>query len=186
MIGHIKSITPPPLPSEDPNPQFLDSSLIKKLTCPICLGVLNRPVQLSCKHIICSDCCCRTIQHTYSVQCPCCSDHILSSSTVHPPSLLLLSLLSDLLISCIRKCGKEVKLQDYERHLAGNCKSHYEVTNSPSRMTLSDVLCKPATSPATPVELKAAHHLVRRIMHQGKGTSSGPGVITVPTRGQVS
>ena len=173
MIGHIKPITPPPLPSEDP----------KKLTCPICLGVVNRPLQLSCKHIICSDCCCRTIQHTYSVQCPCCSDHLLSSSTGHPPSHLLLALLSDLLISCIRKCGKEVKLQHYERHLAGNCKSHYEVTNSLSKMTLSDDFCKPATSSATPVELKAAHHLVRRIMNQGEGTSNGPGVITVRTRG---
>ena len=185
MIGHLKSITPPPLPSEDLNPQFLHSSLTKKLTCPICLGVVNRPV-LSCKHIICSDCCCRTIEHTLSVQCPCCSDHLLSSSTVHLPSPLLLSLLSDLLLSCIRKCGKEVKLQHYERHLAGNCKSHYEVTNSLSKMTLSDVLCKPAIFPASPVELKAAHHLVRLIMNQGEGTSSGPGVITVPTRGQVS
>ena len=126
MIKYIESITPPPLPSEDPDPQFLSSSLTKKLTCPICLGIVNRPVQLFCERIICSGCCCKTIQHAYSVKCPCCNDHILSSSTVYPPSPLLLSLLSDLMLSCIRKCGKAVKLQHYEKHLTSNCKSHYE------------------------------------------------------------
>ena len=55
--------------------------------------------------------------------------------------------------------------------------------NSPSKMTLQDVLRKPATSPATPAELKAAHHLVRCLMNQEEGTSSAS--ITVPSRGQV-
>ena len=184
MIKYIESITPPPLPSEDPDPQFLSSSLTKKLTCPICLGIVNRPVQLFCERIICSGCCCKAIQHAYSVKCPCCNDHILSSSTVYPPSPLLLSLLSDLMLSCIRKCGKAVKLQHYEKHLTSNCKSHYEEEmNSPSKMTLQDILRKPATSPATPAELKAAHHLVRRLMNQEEGTSSAS--ITVPTHGQV-
>ena len=97
-----------------------------------------------------------------------------------------MSLLNDLLLSCVRKCGKIVKLQDYKLHLAGNCTSHYEEMNSPSKVTLRDMLCKPSSSPATPAELKAAHHLVRRIIHQGEGTSTAPGVITVPTCGQVS
>ena len=50
-------------------------------------------------------------------------------------------------------------------------------------MTLRDVLSKPSTSPATPVELKATCHLVKHLMQQGEGSSSS---ITVQSpRGQV-
>ena len=156
VIEHIKLITPP-LPLEDQNPHFISTPLTKKLTCSVCSGIVNRPVQLSCECIVCSDCCCKAIQTTYS---PCCTEHTLSSSTIHPPSPLLMSLVNDFLISCVRKCGKTVKLQKYEKHLKGSCKSHYEEMSSQSKVTLRDVLSKPSTSPATPAEVKAAHHLV--------------------------
>ena len=115
--------------------------LTKKLTCSICSGIV---IQLTCEHIICSD-----FQMTSSLKCPCCTDHTLSSSTV-PPLPLLMSLLNDLLLSCVRKCGNLVKLKHYEDHLNGNCSSHYEVMNSPTKVTLRDVLCKPSTTPASP------------------------------------
>ena len=37
-------------------------------------------------------------------------------------------------------------------------------TNSPSKVTLKDVFSKPATEPATPTEVKAAQHLIRRLI----------------------
>ena len=92
----------------------------------------------------------KRIQMTSSLKCPCCTDHTLSSSTVLPPLPLLMSLLNDLLLSCVRKCGNLVKLKHYEDHLNGNCSSHYEVMNSPTKVTLRDVLCKPSTTPASP------------------------------------
>ena len=79
-----------------------------------------------------------------------------------------------------------VKLQDYDQHLSSQCKAHNVNFNSPSKVTLKDVLCKPATSPATAVELKAAQHLVRRLINQGEGSSNAPGVVRVPTSGQVN
>lgn len=50
--------------------------------------------------------------------------------------------------------------------------------------TISSVLAKPTTSPVTPTEMKAAGHIVRRIMQES--SSSGEGVVHVKTRGQVS
>ena len=183
MIEHTRAISPSPPPSEDPNPQFIHTSMLDKLTCCICCEVVRSPVQLSCEHTICSHCCCKSIQFSYSLKCPCCYSHALSSESITPPSPLFMN---ESVVSCIRRCGKVVKLQDYDQHLSSQCKAHNVNFNSPSKVTLKDVLCKPATSPATAVELKAAQHLVRRLINQGEGSSNAPGVIRVPTSGQVN
>ncbi len=67
------------------------------------------------------------------------------------------------------------------------CRSHYEDLNSPSKVTLQDVLNKPTTSPATITEMMATHHLVRRLLCQeGSSSSKASTIISVPTGGQVS
>ena len=89
-------------------------------------------------------------------------------------------------MTCVHKCGKEVKVQHYEQHLTGKCRSHYNDLNSPSKVTLQDVLNKPSTSPATSAEMKATHHLVRRVLNQSQECSSTvSNIITVPTGDQV-
>ena len=43
---------------------------------------------------------------------------------------------------------------------------HFHIqVNSPSRMTLRDVLSKPAAVPPTPAEKKVANHLVKRLLN---------------------
>ncbi len=153
----------PPSPSEDPHPQFIVTSVTEKLVCSICLDVVQTPVNLLCDNTVCALCCCKHIQHRYSLQCPCCNRHTLSSETISTPSPLFLSLLSESIVVCYRKCGNMMKLQDYTAHLNNHCGSHH-ANNSPSKVTLKDVLSKPSTSPATPVEYQAAQHLVRRLM----------------------
>ena len=65
---------------------------------------------------------------------------------------------------------------------AGNCQGYYHhQVDSPSKMTLRDVLAKPVTQPATPAEVRAAGHLVRRILDRAPKEQ----VVRVPTRGQV-
>ena len=64
VIEYINSIAPPAL-HDDPQPQFIPSSTTKKLTCPVCMDVVHRPVELSCDHIICCTCCCTAIQSEY-------------------------------------------------------------------------------------------------------------------------
>ena len=58
-----------------------------------------------------------------------------------------------------------MRLDNYGKHVAGNCQGHYHhQVNSPSKMTLRDVLAKPVTVPATPAEIKVAGHLMRRML----------------------
>lgn len=184
FIDSICSV--PTLPSEDPHPTCSSSSMGQKLTCPICENLLNRPVQLSCDKVVCATCLSHEIQKSFSLKCPCCSDHMLSSSTISRPSAFLLSVWNDLQVTCVRKCGKAVKVQHYQQHLDGNCKSHYIDLSSPSKVTLRDVLSKSSSSPATSAEMMATHHLVRRVLNQQDGPSSTSNVLTVPTGGQVS
>ena len=84
------------------------------------------------------------------------------------------------MVHCTKNCGKMVKLGSYTKHLKDQCRSHYEVINSPS---IKDILSRPTSLPATPAEKKIAEHLVRKIMScQGE---SDEGVVRLPTSGQV-
>ena len=132
------------------------------------------------------DCCCKWKQCTPSLACPCCYGHPLNSSTIYPPSPLIASLVDVPLINCNRHCKKIVLAAQYRDHLAANCQGHYhQLVDSPSKMTIKDVLAKPTTSPAIPAEIRAAGHLVRRIMEQNSGSTENQAVVKVQTRGQV-
>lgn len=188
---HLQTMSPATfIPKEDPAPQYHDSqgSLAENLCCPICTVILDRPLQLSCGAVVCLNCCCKWVQFAPSLSCPCCYGDMLNSSTVQLPSSLLMNLLQDLLVNCKKGCGKVVRLVQYQQHLNANCRSHYDqLTDSPSKMTIKDVLAKPTTSPATPAEVRVAEHLVRRILDQDTAHSTkGKGVLKVRTRGQVS
>ncbi len=90
VIGYIMSIDTTVMPSQDSNPTcFNPSSHADTLTCCICLGLLNRPVQLSCDNLICANCCCESIPQSHSLDCPCCNTHTLSQSTISKPSAIV-------------------------------------------------------------------------------------------------
>ena len=153
------------------------------LSCPICLAVLERPLQLACGNITCCDCCHKWIQScsTSPAPCPCCYDHHLDITTIRPPPPVVVSLVSSLLVICSKGCGRLVRADNYTRHLESKCTGYHQLqVNSASKVTLQDVLSKPTQSPPTPAEKAAAEHLVRRLLND----SQQP-VLTVPTRGQV-
>lgn len=184
MLEYARSSAPHShLPKEDPAPTYHTTMtpLAENLYCPICTNILDRPLQLACGAVVCLDCCCKWIQFSPQLSCPCCYNDPLNSSTIQAPSFLLESLLGSLLVNCTKGCGKHVKVVQYQRHLDGHCKSHY-VADSPSKMTLQEVLLKPTTSLVTPVEKRATEHLMRRLIDQ----SPDNGVMKVKTRGQVN
>ena len=185
VIQHILSVAPPsPLPDNN-HPQFLSSPMMKKLLCAICLQVAVQPVELLCDHTVCSDCCCKAIQVSGTLNCPCCSGHALSSQTIRPPSSLFMSLVHDVLVKCTNGCGGAVRLQDYTRHCDSKCRNFQQNLESPSKITLQDVLGKSSSTPATPVEVKMAHSLVKCLLSQ-EGPSSSPPVLKIgSSRGQV-
>ena len=132
---------------------------------------------------VCSPCCSKWVIHHdsehLSFSCPWCFSHQLDCSNISPPPPLVVSLLAGVLVYCGRGCGKLVRLDKYDRHTAGNCQGYYH--DSPSKMTLRDVLTKPVTQPATPAEVRVVGHLVRQML----GSDPGNQVVRVPTRGQV-
>ena len=182
VVHHLELVAPGSLlPPEDLEPHFEDSTVSGKLTCIICTCLLDRPVALTCGSIVCLECCRKWIQHhlSSSLTCPCCFDSPFDSAHIQAPPSLLVSLLEGLHIHCMRKCGKVVRVDCYMEHLKGGCKSHYiQRVDSPSKMTIRDVLSTPKETPATPAEMRVAEHLVRKICTEG--------VMKVPTRGQVS
>ena len=146
--------------------------------------VLNQPVELACGSIVCASCCRQWIKYSKppSIHCPSCYDDELNSSTIRSPPTLLVTLLSELLLHCI-KCGKIVKASEYIKHSDNNCELFSQpVMNSPSKVTLHNVLSKPVSTPATPMERRVTEHLVRRLLDE----SPEEKVIKLPTRGQVS
>ena len=163
------------------------TSLTEQLSCPVCTSVLQRPVELSCGVIICSTCCSKWVAvcmaQRLQISCPCCYSHLLDRQSIRPPPPLVLSLLAGVLVYCGKGCGKLVRHDSYDKHVAGNCQGHYHhQVDSPSKMTLQDVLARPVTVPATPAEIRVAGHLMRRMLDSDPNEQ----VVRVPTRGQVS
>ena len=183
-MKHIDDTAPESfLPAEESTPQYESKPLITQLSCSICCMVLNQPVELACGSIICASCCCQWIKYSdpQNIPCPSCYDDELNSFTITPPPPLLLTLLSDLQLHCT-KCGKLVKASEYIRHRDNNCELFSQpVMNSPSKVTLKDVLSKPLSTPATPMERRVTEHLVRRLLDE-----SPEEVIKVQTHGQFS
>ena len=155
----------------------------QNLCCPICMVLLDRPVELGCGSIICMGCCRRWIQHHQcsSLVCPCCYNNRFDSKHIRPPPVMVVSLLKEHKLPCGRGCGKVIRLESYKMHIQNKCLSHYEVTDSPSKVTMSDMLSRPTNLPATPAERKVAGHLVKKLLNQ----NCNEGVLKVPTSGQV-
>ena len=113
---------------------------------------------------------------------PCCFSHQLDSSTILPPPPLVQSLLAGVLVYCGRGCGKLVRLDNHDRHSAGHCQGYYhQQVDSPSKMTLRDVLVKSAALPATPAWVKVAGYLVRWMLDSAPEKQ----IAKVPTCGQI-
>ena len=183
VLEHAIQSAPDQLvPQDDPEPILFECATT---TTEPRTQILDRPIQLVCGTIICLRCCVSWIQyHHPPLSCPCCYFQ-LDSAHIRPPPPLVLSLVEGVLVQCVRGCGIIVKLGQYQLHLNGACQSHYhQLANSPSKVTISEVLSKPSTSPATPAEVKVAEHLVRKIMDQSSGDAKG--VFKIPRRGQVS
>lgn len=186
LLAYVKSIIPPSLlPDEDKAPCYDPTQAYGlNLCCPICCSILDRPLELLCYAVICLSCCCKWIQVNPSLSCPCCYTHSLSSYAIKQPSSLLITLLENLPIICVRGCDKVVKLVDYRSHLEGKCKSHYQHDlHSPSHMTLQDVLNRPTSAPSTPTDDLLTEHYVRRLFEPD--STGNQGIAKVKTRGQV-
>jgi hypothetical protein len=150
------------------------------MACSMCVGTLDRPVELGCGKTICLECSTRWLADNSG--CPTCKAPL--QDHMRPPSQVTMSALSGQLFECDQGCNRTVKAIDYKEHIKSKCQAHFEhSTLSPSRTTVHDLLKKGIDTPTTPTERKVAQHLLKRMMNERSGNDTP--LLQVPTRGQV-
>ena len=162
-LDHLEVTAPPLLFPVEDHPDYQTTAVSTDLSCLTCSDVLERPLQLACGDIFCYNCCQTWIYScpTSPTPCPCCHDHHLGRTTIRSSLPVVVSLLSSLLVICSRGCGRLVRADQYIKHVDSKCEGYYHLqVNSPSKITLRDVLSKPTQTPPTPAEKQAAEHLV--------------------------
>ena len=159
-----------------PDASAVYCSTPSSLLCPLCLSVLEQPVQLPCGALVCATCLCKWLGVSGGRSCPCCYQHDLDEHNITLPSPVVNDLLRDQRLRC-QECGHTTTAGQFSEHRGSLCQGHFERT-SPSRLSVRDILDRPTTAPSLPVERQMAAHLVRRFL-------SSERVVTIPTRGQV-
>jgi len=185
VLEHISSVSPTPLFPRDTIPTYVLSACgldASDLRCPICMEVYQCPVELQCRTLVCATCCSRWVQVTAGVSCPCCFTHQLDDANIKPPPSAFTDLLGSLWVECTSEgCAKLVKARNLTKHLESGCRQHIETaTDSPSRVSLRDVLSQPMTTPTTPAEKRVFRSLFRR-----EEATNPCSTVTVETAGQV-
>ena len=150
----------------------------KLLQCPLCCTVYSAPVQLGCGVLVCAECLCQWVRYSGTTACPCCYDHQLDGHDIKLPPSAMLDLLGDLKLRC-KSCNQTTTARRYQSHADARCQTSYDV-QSPSRVSVKEILDRPISAPTLPVERRVAEHLVRRLMAE-----SGEGSVRISTRGQV-
>ena len=76
-----------------------------------------------------------------------------------------------------------VPAENFIAHLKSLCKDGYESSlDSPSRLTVKDMLSRSTDHPVTSSEKRVAENLIKRMMAENPGKA----IVRVPTCGQVS
>ena len=115
-IAHIKQLV-------KSLPHFVDSAeeviytsdQAATLLCPLCLEVLDQPIELACSNLVCGNCCCKWIERSGTLSCPCCYYHQLDDLTMYLLSTVVQDLLGTLKLSCT-KCHKTTTAAQYRLH----------------------------------------------------------------------
>ena len=175
---------------------------IASVTCPICLAVLEVPISLSCGHTVCRDCLVKAFHYTPThPRCPCCSTAIGSTADIRQPPDLLLEAIHSLSMKCCKpQCEAIVNLRSLRQHYEAphtpslvhspppfECPQlpAPDVPSTPSAVSLRQVLNAPEDKTPNRMEVRAATHLVKRMMRSSSECAQGSS-LRLPTGGQVS
>ena len=119
IIQVIEKLAPPAVITREPRPLLVASevlSMADTLSCPICLEILNQPIELPCRVYVCCTCLVQHIKTSLCLKCPCC----YTTSDLQPEDLksapdLVVKLLSDIAVQC-PSCKKDVIARNYNTH----------------------------------------------------------------------
>ena len=150
--------------------------------CQLCKCILDRPVQMRCGKLVCLACLDQFWQKSgmeaaETYPCPSCDAgyHDLVPTAAAD---VISKVIGSLLLHCYI-CREVVRLEHLSTHLQSNC-TERSTAPSPSRLTVGQILCRPANAPPTTAEKRVATSVVKRLLH-----TSASEVVSLPTAGQV-
>lgn len=171
-VVHESWSVDPPLPLDMFLPPAHSHLQLEDLQCKKCMCIADRPVTAACGGLFCYICAMATTKQ--NEQCPACGS--LHDGTPNPAGKIVTTVIGSLLLHCT-SCGVLIELQSLKQHQQSSC-SLVEPP-APSKITLEQLLLRPANAPLTTDEKKLATSLVRR------QTDTSSNVLTLPTGGQV-
>ena len=154
----------------------LESVDIKNLLCCVCNMIVDCPVEVSCGHLICMECCLH--ECTTEFCCPFCECTISSAdkTSFSRVASALQQLLEGLQLHC-PVCHQLTHLGKLVEHQQSSCKTHTHVHEP----TAHDIISQPASTPPTALEQRAAAGILQRML-----ALEGERVVALPTGGRVS
>lgn len=113
------------------------STCFDELVCKSCDAILDEPVELICKHLLCCSCCFSLLRsNLHFLPCPTCGfNHQLVTSTFQKPGPLVDKLLQQTVVRCDKECKNAVYLKDLRVHIdthtrPGTARAYHSTTNT--------------------------------------------------------
>ena len=87
----------------------------ENLTSPICLQLLDRPLDTMCGSTVCADCICKWLCSSVSPSCPCCYISSFDHTHIRETSIVVCNILNSCSVKFLQGCHVQVK--DFTKHL---------------------------------------------------------------------
>ena len=176
LISHLECIAPYPLvPYTSTMPTALDKQLSVNAECPLCLMLLNSPIELiNCGAVVCFQCVCSWLKTSVTLSCPCCYEQPLSVSMVRPASNCVQDVVRKISVIC-PICARTLELGHYEHHWNSSC------SYLPIESVIEGILLQPESAPLSSIESALQANLVRRSLSM----SPDKDVMVVKSSGKV-
>ncbi len=176
VVAHIHSIAGPRHQFSTPLLPFCffsspSSFILSDVQCLSCHNVVDHPVELPCKALVCLGCCLELLRKDASY--PSCDQlHVSLKESFSQPLPVILKLIDNLVLCCDNpQCNSLVLLQHLDQYVESGCKSY--VRTAAESLTLEQVLQQPLDTPPTSLESNVLGQLASRALREG--------TVTVPT-----
>ena len=117
----------PSLRSDNFSERFsFPEDLRKDLLCPVCIQILEKPVETTCQHHFCVECMKGVIDSGQRGSCPVCKENI---GLLTKPTRLVLKLIAEQKVIC-NNCGNSVEYEHSAKHVCGDTTAQEIATTS--------------------------------------------------------
>ena len=163
----------------------------KEYSCPVCLDILDKPVETDCEHYFCSDCIKEVVTTSGSLSCPMCKDDSLKSMRVL--TRMVLNFIKDLSVIC-KTCGQNTRYEDCADHVCINLNERARLHQPRPAIAAATQQPEPALKTVQELEEEIregkltpeAERLGTLFVKAKLGSSTDGKTVTVKTGGKVS